>query len=74
MDGENGTDRSFEYDATTRKVTMLKDGSLEIYRIDGARLTALPYVRSGEVIDIAAVGHNIVILKSGKYTLKVAVL
>ena len=53
---------------------MLKDGSLEIYRIDGARLTALPYVRSGEVIDIAAVGHNIVILKSGKYTLKVAVL
>ena len=66
------TQATFTYDATTRCIVMKADGALEIYRADGARIDAIPQAKAGEVIEIEGVGNGIIIVKSGAYTLKVA--
>lgn len=48
---------------------MLADGMFEVYGVDGALLVSIN-AKKGETIDISAISQNVVILKSGSYTLK----
>lgn len=48
---------------------MLEDGKFEVYSLDGSLLVSIN-AKKGETIDINAISANVVILKSGSYTLK----
>lgn len=52
-------------------VTMLADGTFEAYTTDGAQIVSIAAAK-GETIDLNAVRANVVLLKSGTYTLKTA--
>lgn len=49
--------------------TMLTDGKFEAYSLDGPLLVSIN-AKKGETIDINAISANVVILKSGSFTLK----
>lgn len=50
-------------------VSMLADGKFEAYSLDGSLLVSIN-AKKGETIDINAISANVVILKSGSFTLK----
>ena len=63
---------TFTYNTSAKTALMLADGNFEIYAADGACLVSVP-AKSGEYICLEAINPGVVILKSGKYTLKAIV-
>ena len=61
---------SFSFDATTKSVTILEDGTFSIHTLGGEQLLVIPFVKKGEVINIAAINSEVVIIKSGSYAVK----
>ncbi|MDE6768424.1 MAG: hypothetical protein K2J78_01720 [Muribaculaceae bacterium] len=61
---------SFSFDAATKSVTILKDGTFSIHTLGGEQLLVIPLVKKGEVINIAAINSEVVIIKSGSYAVK----
>lgn len=61
---------AFAFDPAARTVTMLSDGDFAAYSLDGSRLVYIDTVKASETIDLSAMTENVVILKSGNYTLK----
>ncbi len=63
---------TFTYNTSAKTALMLADGNFEISAADGACLVSVP-AKSGEYICLEAINPGVVILKSGKYTLKAIV-
>lgn len=65
-------DATFRFNGATCSAEMIKDGLFEVYGIDGKKLVAIP-AKAGEHIALEVMtGVGPVIVKSGSYTLKVA--
>lgn len=63
----DNTEATFSYNNGV--ATMLTDGPLEVYAVDGSMLVCLN-ARRGETVDLSAIRNNVIVLKSGSYTLK----
>lgn len=63
-------ERPFTFDASTKSVRILKDGDFAIFNVAGSKLLSIPEVKAGQLVDINAVKADIVIIKSGHYTVK----
>lgn len=67
---EEASQAVFAYDSAARMVTFSQDGEFELYNVDGSRLVRIPDVKAGETVNISGVAPGVVILKSGKQTIK----
>ncbi len=68
----DGAEATFSYDAASRTVTVLADGTFEIYGVDGVRLVAIP-ASKGEIISLGDLRPGATVFKSGAYTIKAIV-
>jgi hypothetical protein len=70
----DNTAATLTFDAATKVVTLLADGSFEIYNAAGALLVAIPQVKQGETVNLSGISAATpVILKNGNYSLKAIV-
>lgn len=65
-------DATFRFDGATCSAEMIKDGLFEVFGIDGKKLVAIPAKAGDHIALDAMTGIGPVIVKSGSYTLKVA--
>lgn len=70
---ETAAAAAFTYDPATRTATMNADGNFTIYSVSGTMLLNIPQVKKGETVDMQSITPGVVILRSGRYSLKVAI-
>lgn len=61
---------SFMFDSTSKSVRILKDGDFAIFNPAGSTLISIPDVKVGQLVDINDVKADIIIIKSGHYSVK----
>lgn len=64
------TPANFAFDANAKSVLILEDGDFAVYTLSGEQLIAIPTVKKGETVNLAAINSEVVIIKSGSYAIK----
>ncbi len=64
------TPANFAFDANAKSVLILEDGDFSVYTLSGEQLIAIPTVKKGETVNLAAINSEVVIIKSGSYAIK----
>lgn len=64
------TPANFAFDANAKSVLILEDGDFSVYTLSGEHLIAIPTVKKGETVNLAAINSEVVIIKSGSYAIK----
>lgn len=68
-----GAEATFTFDPATRTIAVLVDGALTITAIDGRTAVAIPAVKAGQSVDVAAMAPGTYVINLGAQSLKAVI-